>query len=87
MTIDAASILRVAAIMLGAAPVIHTEWNKYQLKRFEKGTSAAAELDNKIKKLRDRRARQGSEWKGWKSACIVVAIISGAVSFYLTKVF
>ena len=77
--------MRIAAIILGAAPVVHTEWNKYRLKRFEKITGKAAELDPNVKAIKERRARAGSEWKFWKSLCIGLAILLGATSFFLAR--
>lgn len=86
MSLGMETFLGAAAIVLGAIPVIHTEWNKYMLKRFEKGVGVAGSSDPKVQILKEKRAREGSEWKLWKSALYVAGIIIGAASLVVKNI-
>jgi len=84
--LDIQTALRVGGLVIAAAPVIHTEFNKYRLKRLEKGFGAASN-DPVAKHQIERRSREGSEWKLWKSLCVGLGIALALVSFVLPPLF
>jgi hypothetical protein len=78
--------LRVAGILFSIPTIFHTEWNKWHLRQLEKGTGAATK-DLAAKALKERRSREGSEYKLWKVVFIVFGIVLGLLSYLLPLLF
>jgi hypothetical protein len=66
------------------APVIHTQWHSYHHKKFVDGT-AAAPSDAKLRQLAERRAKEGSVWKLWKTLCMLLGVVLAAAAFFVGK--